>query len=195
MRKLAVYLLTTGMVVSTGLLASACGGGTTPGVASLGSTTTTTAATGQGTSGSGTKQHLALQFAKCMRSHGVRNFPEGNGPIKIGPSSGIDPNSPTFRTAQKDCRSLLPKPSPAQVRQAEQNALKFSKCMRAHGVPNFPDPQFLTGGLSIRISAGGGGGLNPRSPAFQAAQQACANYLHLSKGGPGKQGSGAVVAP
>jgi hypothetical protein len=34
--------------------------------------------------------------------------------------------------------------------------------MRSHGVPNFPDP-----GASLPS------GVNPQSPAFQAAQQAC----------------------
>ena len=52
-------------------------------------------------------------------------------------------------------------------------ASKAARCMRSHGVPNFPDPQFQTGpggGLGVRI---GGPGINPRSPAFQAAQKAC----------------------
>jgi hypothetical protein len=45
---------------------------------------------------------------------------------------------------------------------AQQNAaFAFSRCMRSHGVPSFPDP-----GAS-------GPAVNPRSPAFQAAQQAC----------------------
>jgi hypothetical protein len=40
--------------------------------------------------------------------------------------------------------------------------VRFASCMRSHGVPNFPDP-----GASLP------GGVNPQSPAFQAAQQAC----------------------
>ena len=49
----------------------------------------------------------------------------------------------------------------------------MSRCMRSHGVPNFPDPQFQTapgGGFGVKI---GGPGVNPSSPAFQAAQKAC----------------------
>jgi hypothetical protein len=195
MHKLAARLLTAAVLGSIGLLASACGGGSTPGVASIGTTTTTAAATSQGTSSGGTNRADEVKFSKCMRSHGVKAFPEGNGPIKISPSSGIDPNSPTFQAASKACRSLLPKPSAAQVRQAQQNALKFSKCMRSHGVPNFPDPKFTGGGISIRIGGNTGSGLNPNSPAFQAAQSACGKYMHLPKGAPGKQGSGATVAP
>jgi hypothetical protein len=43
--------------------------------------------------------------------------------------------------------------------------------MRAHGVPDFPDPS-PGGGLSISLNAGGD--LNPNSPAFQAAAKLCA---------------------
>jgi hypothetical protein len=50
-------------------------------------------------------------------------------------------------------------------------ALEVSKCMRAHGVLNFPDPD-RNGGINI-----GGTGLNPRAPAFQAAQRDCQKYF------------------
>jgi hypothetical protein len=50
-------------------------------------------------------------------------------------------------------------------------SLKFSNCMRAHGVPNFPDPQ-AGGGLKVVQ----GSGLNPFSPSFRAAQKACSRY-------------------
>ena len=53
--------------------------------------------------------------------------------------------------------------------------VKFSACMRADGVPNFPDP---TGGGGIHISSSSG--INPGSPAFQAAQSKC---RHLLPGG------------
>jgi hypothetical protein len=46
--------------------------------------------------------------------------------------------------------------------------LKLAQCMRAHGVPNFPDPP-STGGLIIPNS------INTGSPAFQSAQRACAS--------------------
>lgn len=47
--------------------------------------------------------------------------------------------------------------------------IKYAQCMRADGVPNFPDP---TGGRLL-LRAGPGTGLNPSSPAFQAAAQKC----------------------
>ena len=56
--------------------------------------------------------------------------------------------------------------------------LKLADCMRSHGVPNFPDP-----GSSGNISIGPNSGVNPKSPAFQSAQQACKRYLP-NKGAP-----------
>ena len=61
---------------------------------------------------------------------------------------------------------------------ASAQALKFSSCMRANGVPNFPDPG-SGGGIDIAP----GSGLDPQSPAFQAAQKACGKLL--PGGGPG----------
>jgi hypothetical protein len=49
--------------------------------------------------------------------------------------------------------------------------LAFSRCMRAHGITNFPDPTFGGGGGQLRIDKPSG--IDPNSPAFQAAQKAC----------------------
>ncbi len=51
-------------------------------------------------------------------------------------------------------------------------ALKFAQCMRAHGLSNFPDPSAGGGGIQFQAS----GGLNPQSPGFKSAQQACRKY-------------------
>jgi hypothetical protein len=195
MKRSRASLLVAGIGVSIALLASACGGPATPGVASLSGNSHNAShdSTSQSSGTSGTSsRHTRIAYARCMRSHGVKDFPEGNGPIKISPGSSLDPNSPTFQAAQKACASLLPKPSAAQVQKIKENALKYSKCMRSHGVTNFPDPTVSTagGGISIRIGVqhGGGGGLNPNSPTFQAAQRACQHILNLPKGGKGFTG-------
>jgi hypothetical protein len=52
---------------------------------------------------------------------------------------------------------------------AFDRALAYSQCMRSHGVPNFPDPQRAAGGTRVTI----GNGVDPNSPQFQSAQQAC----------------------
>jgi hypothetical protein len=55
--------------------------------------------------------------------------------------------------------------------------LAFSECMRGHGVSGFPDPG-PHGGIQISSSSG----INPASPAFQAAQLTCKKLL--PGGGP-----------
>jgi hypothetical protein len=56
--------------------------------------------------------------------------------------------------------------------------LKFAQCMRAHGVPNFPDPSPNGGGIQIQA----GSGVKPFSPAFMSAQSHCRSLL--PGGGP-----------
>ena len=55
-------------------------------------------------------QTKTLQFVSCMRSHGEPNFPDpgSNGAFQISSSSGLDPNSPAFKSAMQSCRKLLP---------------------------------------------------------------------------------------
>jgi hypothetical protein len=68
------------------------------------------------------------------------------------------------------------KPKKADV---EAAALKFSRCMRAHGV-NMPDPEISSDGSKVRVLIGGAKGtakFNPRTPAFKAAEQACRKYM------------------
>jgi hypothetical protein len=192
------------------LVAAACGGGTTPatGVASVGKSTATTdpPSGGGGNSGSpssSSKYADGLKYSECMRSHGVPNFPDpgSNGAIQIqgGPNSsnGLNPNSAQFQAASKTCQHLLPnggKITPAQQQQMLSQALKFSECMRSHGVPNFPDPTTSGGGVGIKIG-GPGSGIDPNSPQFQAAQKACGSLLpgRPTSGGPGG-GSGVKTA-
>lgn len=191
MKRLPAALLAATVVASIALLASACGGPSTPGVASLtghaaNASHQSTSGKGTGTGTSGIPKRRLVDFAKCMRKHGVKDFPEGTGPIKIGAGSSLDPNSPTFKAAQQACQSLLPKPSAAQIQKMKENALKYSKCMRKHGLTNFPDPTVSAGGggIGIRIGAkGSGGSLDPSSPTFRAAQKACGYIMGLPKGG------------
>src|SRR5579862_141226 len=119
----------------------------------------------------------ALKLSECMRANGVPNFPDPNGQGVIQ-GSGIDPNSSAFQKAQQTCAKKVGggkgTRTPAQQAQAEAAALAFSKCMRSHGVSDFPDPQFGSDGgirISLHASAGGGGALDPNSPIFQKAQK------------------------
>jgi hypothetical protein len=173
--------LVAGTLVAIALLATACAGGQHPsGVASLGKTKSSSAAAGGVAttlpSGASAEEHFekALKLSECMRSNGIAKFPDpkSSGGIDIGPNSGIDPQSPQFQAAQKACRKYFPAPdlSKAEIAQREAQALEFAKCMRANGVPNFPDPQFASnGGELVKPVAG----VDPNSPSYQAATNKC----------------------
>ena len=178
-------------MVGFALLASACGGSSpSASVAQLGTTTTSRPA-----KGSSNDNGSPLAYAQCMRAHGIPDFPDPNSQggfaLPGGPNSDLSPNSSTFQQANEDCQRFTPTsglghgPSPAQVAQAQAQALKFSQCMRSHGLADFPDPVFHSGGgggISISIKAGPGSDLTPNSPAFQAAQTACQKLLPGPKG-------------
>jgi hypothetical protein len=66
---------------------------------------------------------------------------------------------------------------PKTAASGHNQAVAFSQCMRSHGVTGFPDP---SSGGGIQIQAGSG--VNPASPAFQAAQSSCQKLL--PGGGP-----------
>jgi hypothetical protein len=155
-------------------------------VASVGSTTTTTipAAVQSGTSSA--EYTDADKYSGCMRTHGVPNFPDPlsggvfiketapGRPTSINGVAGIDPQSSLFVSADKACRHLLAnegKPTAAQDQRQLAQALKFSQCMRMHGVPNFPDPQVTSNG-SFFIAAGG----LTKAPNYKSASVACKKY-------------------
>ena len=63
-------------------------------------------------------------------------------------------------------------------------AVAYAACVRAHGVPNFPDPKVSTRGSEVRVAIG----INPSisdNPHFKSAQQACSKLL--PGGGPGEE--------
>ena len=53
-------------------------------------------------------------------------------------------------------------------------SLAYSRCMRSHGVPSFPDPTQVGGGIQI---PGSGPGIDPQSPLFKSAQKSCKHLL------------------
>jgi len=62
--------------------------------------------------------------------------------------------------------------SPPTATQLQQGLLKYAECMRAKGVPGFPDPS-PSGGFQIAQ----GSGVDPSSPAFKTAQTACRKLM------------------
>ncbi len=164
------------------LLAAACGGHTT-------STTATSANQGGSTA---TDNADEMPYTECMRAHGVPNFPDPNAQGKPFNAQNlaqadIQPDSPQFEAANTACAHLLVPPSPAQLAQQARELVRYAACMRAHGVPDFPDPTISsTGGASLSLTQG-----ITDSPDFQTAEQACHSvdpglptFTNPSKGPP-----------
>jgi hypothetical protein len=178
-------------IVTTGCNRNSAG----PSIAQLTTPAASTAPSAAPSSPAPTGAAGLLAYSECMRSHGVPDFPDpvGNSlQIKGGPGSDLDPDSPQMQTAQKACQSLAPgggeKGTVSAAQQAQ--ALKFSTCMRSHGVPNFPDPTFSGGGVQLHVT-----GIDPNSPQMIAAQKACQS-LQPGGGGisEGQSGQGAAGA-
>jgi hypothetical protein len=171
-------VLGAAVLVGLVLVAAACSGGSGgAGVAQSGGGET------NGPSPSPSSGGSALAYSRCMRAHGVTNFPDpdSSGDITIQSGSGLDPNDPVFRSAQLACQSLLPTPSSEAAQQAFAADLRFAQCMRAHGMSDFPDP--LPDGTQNYTA--GGSSRGKLSPQLQAAMQACQHYLESGrKAGP-----------
>jgi hypothetical protein len=171
-------------VAVVALLAAACGGGASaPKVASLGATTSTTAShvAASASAGSGSSSALVKQsvkYAQCMRGHGEASFPDPDsaGSFSIAALASLDRSSPRFQSAAKDCQALRPVPSAQALTQDNTALLKFSTCMRSHGELTFPDVD-LGSGSAARVAQQYLKTIDPLSPKFQAAFQACRPLL------------------
>ena len=127
-----------------------------------------------------------VAFARCIRSHGVPNFPDpkvSGHTVRMGSARTLQ--SPAFQSAAHACQRLLPKgppgPEPPSP-QAQSRMLGVSACMRKHGISGFPDPSTSPPSNPAGNSGilGGGGyylaipkSIDTSSPAFEQAAAAC----------------------
>lgn len=173
-----------GAIVAAVLIAG-CGGssnGGGGGVAQINSQT------GAKKAAAPTTKPNAEAYAQCMRAHGVPNFPDPNSSGQILLTPSVNTDTAAYQSAQNDCESLEPPPpvDPAASSQRLAAALKFATCMRAHGVPDFPDPQGASdGGIGFSATPGGS---DTNSPAFQRADQKCRADLSAAGLGGGLSG-------
>jgi hypothetical protein len=140
-----------------------------------------------------------------MRSHGVPDFPDpdsdgnfhlgdnqqGGGSKESGSnsvSSQENSVSPQETAADQVCHHLLaagPQLSAAQKQHALSQLVKYAQCMRAHGVPNFPDPHTTNGGIGVPSGISfdlSGSGVDGKSPQYTSANQACKYLAEHAKG-------------
>jgi hypothetical protein len=174
-------------------LAACTGGSGSPSVASLGTSTTLGKSSGNGSTSTtsarpSTDATQSLdEWAACMRSHGDPNQADPtvdankvihiswNGAAIPGGIYGTDKGGQGDLGPGQYCRAYLsaaqaalgngpqtPQPNQAQL-------LKYSQCMRANGVADYPDP--TNGGVALNLGAGGD--LNPNNPTFKSASKVC----------------------
>lgn len=130
------------IAVSFALALAACGGSSKP------STSTSPSSASKGSPPSYATSQLAA--AGCIRKHGVPNFPDptfgaGGGQVNLHMPAAME-SSRAFALAQKECAKVglelagyagqSVKPTAGEMTQW----LAVARCMRAHGMPNFPDP-------------------------------------------------------
>jgi len=115
-----------------------------------------------------------LKFSQCMRDHGITWFPDPvDGRLSIQIPKGTDAKK--MEAAQEACKRWAPdggapkKLDPQQL----QTLRDMAACMRANGVPNFPDPD-PNGGIRID---GSKVGMGPGDPTFDKAEKACSKYM------------------
>jgi hypothetical protein len=95
-----------------------------------------------------------------MRSHGVPGYPDpdSSGTLPKPDAQAFGVSGSQFSAGQRSCQHLLPATGgsltasslqqcyladvcpPALVQQAMSTGRQFAACMRAHGVPSWPDP-------------------------------------------------------
>ncbi len=126
-----------------------------------------------------------LGLSRCMRAHGVPNFPDPSrgpggeglsssqsvtgGPLTVG---GISFSGPAFTAAEETCKLFGGGTEPPPIGEHQQLAMfHFAQCMRQHGVPSYPDPTFGPGGHGVNRNLPSG--VNPNTPAFQRAAATC----------------------
>jgi hypothetical protein len=167
-RRAAVAALIAGLAA----LAAGCGSQ---------SPTTTTGPSAQ--SGSQNIASSAYAYARCMRSHGVPNFPDPHVTTSPGHAAvgfAVNPSetgSPKWRSAQKACQAILPGPSDSRAQEQvhKQTLLAFARCLRANGVQDFPDPD-IQGQLHLQTVIAAGVDIHSRT--FLDAAKACVGVTH-----------------
>jgi hypothetical protein len=169
----AVALLTT-----VGVLTTACShNASDPGVASGASSSANAASAPSSSPPAG-----PLAFAECVRAHGVQDFPDpdSDGNFDLSRGGDLNPTNPTYQAAAQACRSYesagkgsAPALSPQQI----AATLKFAQCMRENGITNYPDPDSSGHIPGVRHF-----GVDPNSPQFQPAVNACNHYMRAIPG-------------
>jgi hypothetical protein len=178
--------LATGTAVALfALLAVGCGGSSSAGVASIGTSTNASA----------TKPSWAATY-HCFAAHGypkyriinspsVPSAPPISGWYKKGNNFVVTPafqklySGAKFEAAEKACMPLVPykPPPPAVVAARVAQARRFAQCARAHGMPNIPDPGSEGAAANPWLIDLKAAGINYEGPKFKDILATCQSTL------------------
>jgi hypothetical protein len=140
----------------------------------------------------------AVGYSHCMRSHGVPNYPDpdSSGVLPKVSAQEVGVSSSQLQEARRACQNLLPNTGgaltanslrqceltgdcpQALVQQALNDGRKFARCMRSHGVPNWPDPTTDSEGRPyFDLSAQGFSRQQAHSPQIRAKVKECEHEM------------------
>lgn len=127
--------------------------------------------------GGNNSQASPIKYSRCMRAQGITWFPDpqSNGNLVVSEPAGDDHQK--LEAAQQACKKYDPSSNsgPASAKDIARMR-QASQCMRAHGVPNYPDPD-ANGSVNIDKKLG----INPDDPTVKKAQQECQKYFLIGK--------------
>ena len=163
--------------------------------------------TGSGGSSNGrgsTASTSAVAYSHCMRSHGVPGFPDppSSGQVPKGDAQQFGVSSSQLQAARAACQHLYPGNGgsfqraiqqceltgdcpQAVVQQALTEMRNYARCMRSHGVPNWPDPTTDSQGRPyFDVSRAGISHAYTHSPLFESKDHICERQIGGSAGVP-----------
>jgi hypothetical protein len=174
----------TAVIGTAVLLAAACSSGPS----SAGSA-------GAPDAGGSASSPSAVAYSQCVRSHGVPEFPDpgSSGQLPKGDAQQFGVSSTQYQAAQTACQHLLPTGGsmhqgddqclqnsdcpPALVQQMLTADRKLARCMRSHGVPNFPDPSTDSNGPVFNITDAGISDAASHANQFELKLDECARLV------------------
>ena len=183
-RRPGVLAAMVGLLVMT----AACGGGTASSSTSSTSGTSSTSSTSSSGTGGVSAAYVSdkLGFARCLRAHGMPNYPDPNASGQEPPNSKQLIFSLRGQAAVAACSSWsnrIHNDVAAQNQAVMGEYVRFAQCMRAHGLPNVPDPVNAEGRVEFVLRASQDG-FDPHSPQVLAKAHQCESVLPAGSGLP-----------
>jgi hypothetical protein len=151
--------------------------------------TSTSPGTGRGASGGGTSAKIASnvtpllnEWAACERSHGDpdQSDPTVSAagviyifvPKNVQPAGNLHERTGTCSQYVAEAANELKAANPVAPPPDQAEILKYTACMRANGVPNYPYPSPNSDQLNFDAA-----GVDPNSPAFVRANDLCGKKI------------------